>query len=148
MLSSSLSLQHTAAHCNALQHTATHCNTLQHTATHCNTYDKACYRRRSPCNTLQHTATHCSTLQHTATHCNALQHIATYTIRHPIVIALLFFDEGCCRSLHTRESWLTRIPARCVCIRHINESCLTPVESCLILIESCLTAHRSALCLH
>jgi len=30
----SLTLQHTATHCNTLQHTATHCNTLQHTATH------------------------------------------------------------------------------------------------------------------
>ena len=26
----SISLQHTATHCNTLQHTATHCNTLQH----------------------------------------------------------------------------------------------------------------------
>ena len=39
-----------------LQHSATHCNTLQQIATHCNT--------------LQHTSTHCNTLQHTATHCN------------------------------------------------------------------------------
>jgi len=30
----SVTLQHTATHCNTLQHTATHCNTLQHTATH------------------------------------------------------------------------------------------------------------------
>jgi len=32
-VSSELTLQHTATHCNTLQHTATLCNTLQHTAT-------------------------------------------------------------------------------------------------------------------
>jgi len=97
-----LSLQHTATHCNTLQHTATHCNTLQHTATHCNTL----HHTAPHCNILQHTATyahtqvlksaianghtpthtycqysltatHCKTLQHTATHCNTLQHTAT-----------------------------------------------------------------------
>jgi len=31
-LDESLTLQHTATHCNTLQHIATHCNTLQHTA--------------------------------------------------------------------------------------------------------------------
>jgi len=51
-----------------MQHTATHCNTLQHTATHCNA--------------LQHTATHCNALQRTATHCNTLQHSATHSVTH------------------------------------------------------------------
>ena len=40
-----ITLQHTATHCNTLQHTATHCNTLQHTATHYNTLSlfSTCY---------------------------------------------------------------------------------------------------------
>jgi len=59
--SASLTLQHTATHCNTVQHTATHFSTLQHTASHCIT--------------LQHTASHCNTLHHTASHCNTLQHM-------------------------------------------------------------------------
>ena len=67
----SLTLQHTATHCNTLQHTATHCNTLQRTETHYNA--------------LKYAGTHCNTLQHTAaqkivnvcvchTHTQMLQH--------------------------------------------------------------------------
>ena len=51
----------------SLQHTATHCNTLQH---------QCIMDCRSHCNTLQHTATHCNTLQHTAVCCSELQCVA------------------------------------------------------------------------
>jgi len=87
----SLSLQHTATHCNTLQHTATHCNALQNlfnTLFQVSRYNTP-QRTATHCNTLQHTATHCkifsthffkslatthrNALQHTATHCNALQ---------------------------------------------------------------------------
>ena len=93
----SITLQHTATHCNTLQHAATHCDTLRHTATHCNTlqhtatpqargqFDSSGVRQRNTpqhaatrCNTLQHAATRCNTLQHVATHCNTLQHAATH----------------------------------------------------------------------
>ena len=84
-----LSLQHTATHCNTLHHTAPHCNILQHTATYAHTQvlKSAIANGHTPthtycqylltttyCNTLQH----CNTLQRTATHCNNLQHTKTY----------------------------------------------------------------------
>ena len=59
LLRNTVSLQHTATHCNTLQHIARHpivwvlFATID-TATHCNTV----------CNTLQRTATHCNTLHH------------------------------------------------------------------------------------
>jgi len=63
-----------------LHHTATYSITLQHTATHCNTINVCAPIRtyvlpREQSNTLPHTAAHSNALQHTATHCNKLQHI-------------------------------------------------------------------------
>jgi len=75
-----LTLQHTAIHCNARQHTETHGNTRQHTATHGNTRQHtATYGNIRP-----HTATHGHTRQHTATHGNPRQPTATHgeTLQH------------------------------------------------------------------
>jgi len=75
LLISSVSLQHTATHCNTLQHTATYCNSLP-----LSTVAKAPKNWGAIKDTLQHTATHCNTPQHTATLCNTLQHAVTHSL--------------------------------------------------------------------
>ena len=120
----SLTLQHTAAHCSTLQHTATHYTTLHHTATHCNTLQRTatqtmpCLRQFhvSSCHvsgvkcqtwrrpifvyqdiTLQHTATHCNSLQHTATHCTYFRISGHHTATHGNTLQLTATH---CNSLH------------------------------------------------
>jgi len=77
---STLTLHHTATHCNILLHTASHCNTLQHQQHQGLSIMPTSKNAATHCSTLQNTATHCSITnrEDTATHCNTLQHTAAH----------------------------------------------------------------------
>ena len=66
-----VTLRHTATHCNALRHTATRCDTLQHADTH-------------------DTAWHCTTLHDTAWHCDLLQ---TYSLIRLLVRLTVYVSQ-------------------------------------------------------